>query len=465
MKRYLGPMGLLLSAVLLLASCLKNDDEDVTLYDDTAITSFQITTAKIYKHTVSSVGADSVYVETSTAVSNYPFSIDHLNGTIVNRDSLPAGTDASKLLCSYTSKNNGYVLIKSVGSDSLRYLSTTDSTDFTTDRTLTVLSSDGQHSRNYTVTVNVHKEDGSQFVWHDQVQNPAFDSFQGLKAVVLDSSLYVYGCQGQATKGYVLSARNGEGWKELGVAFGPDAYKSVAVKDGHIYLLDNGALQVSDNGENFTAVASATPLTQLLGASYTELYALSADSQLVVSTDGGHTWGVDALDTDASRLPSLDLTLSHTAFAYSDSTDYVLLAGNRPLTVDSTGRTATVWRKIVEYASVKEPAQWSYMAFDDTNHYPLPRLSQLTVLPYDKKYLAFGAAGMGGCTESAFDRVYESVDGGLTWKVSASYSLPATFDATTATYAATVDAANNIWLVNGKTGRVWKGRLNRLGWK
>ena len=46
MKRYLGPMGLLLSAVLLLASCLKNDDEDVTLYDDTAITSFQITTAR-----------------------------------------------------------------------------------------------------------------------------------------------------------------------------------------------------------------------------------------------------------------------------------------------------------------------------------------------------------------------------------------------------------------------------------
>lgn len=45
MRRYIGLCGLLLSAAFLFSSCLKDDDDEVTLYDDTALTSFGISSA------------------------------------------------------------------------------------------------------------------------------------------------------------------------------------------------------------------------------------------------------------------------------------------------------------------------------------------------------------------------------------------------------------------------------------
>lgn len=466
MRRFLSPVLLLLSAAFLLASCLKNDNDDVTLYDDTAITSFQITAAKIYKHAVSSTGADSVYVETSTAVSNYPFSINQLTGEITNPDSLPVGTDVTKLLCSYSSKNNGYVMIQNIGSDTLRYLSTTDSTDFSVERTLKVLSSDGNHTRDYKVNVKVHKEDGDCFAWHSLTANSAFASLAGMKAVALGNRIVVAGKEDNQTVVFVSSQDGSGSWNKLeGTTFSADAYKNIAVKDNYVYILDNGVLKASDDCTIFTDVSTNTSLKLLLGSSRTELYALSADSVLMVSADNGTTWTADDVDDNKAWLPSENLSLNSSAFAYSDSTDYVLLAGNRPESADSTSAVATVWRKLVEYGTVKEPTQWSHIVFDDTNNNPLPRLDGLTVLPYDEKFLAFGGAGIGGCTESAFAKVYESIDGGITWKATSAYTLPSDFSASASNYAATVDSDNNIWLISGQAGRVWKGKLNRLGWK
>lgn len=459
MRRFLSPVLLLLSCVFIFASCLKNDNDEVTLYDDTAITSFQITTAKIYHHTLSSAGADSVYVETSTAVSNYPFSINQQTGEISNIDSLPVGTDASKLLCSYSSKNNGYVMIQNIGSDTIRYLSTTDSTDFSVPRTLKVLSSDGKNSRDYTVNVKIHKEDGDKFVWQSMPICTSFTSLSSMKAVAWGNRLFVFGNENGQTVGYISSQNGTDNWTKIdGYTFSADAYKSVAIKDNQIFILDNGVLKKSSDGNSFSDIVTNPALLQLLGASRTEMYALSADSTLMVSTDNGETWSVDDMDDNKKWLPTENISLCDASFNYSDSTDYVLLAGNRSLSEDTT---ATVWRKIVEYGAVKEHSQWSHIAFDDTNHNPLARLDGLTVLPYDNKFIAFGIVGQ----EQAFSKIYESIDGGITWKVSSSYTLPSAFTSSISQYVATVDSDNYIWLISGQTGRVWKGRLNRLGWK
>ena len=142
MRKYISTLCLLLSAAFILPSCMNEDEVSVTLYDDTAITGFHITSAKITRHTLSSKGEDSTFIITDETVSRFPFSIDHQRGEIYNVDSLPLGTDAEKLLCAYYTKNNGYVLIENVLNDSVKYFSTTDSTDFRVPRYVQVHASD-----------------------------------------------------------------------------------------------------------------------------------------------------------------------------------------------------------------------------------------------------------------------------------------------------------------------------------
>ena len=73
--------------------------------------------------------------------------------------------------------------------------------------------------------------------------------------------------------------------------------------------------------------------------------------------------------------------------------------------------------------------------------------------------LAFGGVGIGGYKAKAFAQFHYSVDKGVTWRKSDSYSLPKNFESDAASFAMTVDEHHNLWLIAGKSGRVWKGNL------
>lgn len=460
MRRYVSPLCLLLSATLVLASCLGEDDDEVTLYDDIAITAFQITSAEIQKHTTSSAGEDSVYTETNTAVSSYPFRIDHVNGVIFNPDSLPVGTDATKLLCSWTAKNNGTVYIKNIKGDSVKYLSTTDSTDFTTPRKVVVYSSDYETYREYTVTVNIHREEMGVFRWNRMADSRDLAALQGMRAVTLGGRVLVLGNEGGTTAVYATA--DGNAWTLLATLPGGDLYNNVVSKNDTLFLLDGGKIRYSVDGASFADVAQATGVARLVGGSTTELYALGADGGLLVSADGGRTWAGDTVDDDPALLPAQDVSYCCTPFAANDSTDYVVLAGSRDVTDYPGDDRDMVWRKIVEYSEGSRSGKWIYMNVDASNLYPLPRLAGLTLVGYDSSVLAFGGRGMGTCGKEAFSQIYESRDGGITWKYNANYVYPDGFDSSETSFAAVADDDNNLWLVCGGTGQVWRGRLNNI---
>ena len=109
MKMKFLPFAALLSALFLLASCL-GDDDNLVLDDDTAITAFSVNQAKQYIHTKAKDGSDSTYVKSLT-LTTYKFYIDQIKGEIYNTDSLPAGVDASKLLCTVSSSYSGALVI------------------------------------------------------------------------------------------------------------------------------------------------------------------------------------------------------------------------------------------------------------------------------------------------------------------------------------------------------------------
>ena len=75
MKNNFSSLIALFLGILMLTSCLKSKDDEVTYYYDTAITSFSVGTLKRYLHTTSSTGQDSVYQATINC-STYKFNID-----------------------------------------------------------------------------------------------------------------------------------------------------------------------------------------------------------------------------------------------------------------------------------------------------------------------------------------------------------------------------------------------------
>ena len=112
MKRILQVFCGLFASVLTLTSCLSSSDNESTTYDDMAIKTFALGKLNRYLHTTSKAGTDSVYKSTFSA-TDQKMNIDQLNHRIWNADSLPVGTDGSRVVCTVTTKNNGFVYVKS----------------------------------------------------------------------------------------------------------------------------------------------------------------------------------------------------------------------------------------------------------------------------------------------------------------------------------------------------------------
>lgn len=210
-----------------------------------------------------------------------------------------------------------------------------------------------------------------------------------------------------------------------------------------------------------------TGIKQLLGRSKTEQYAMSTDNKLMVSYDDGATWQEDLVAEDLDKLPTRDLSLISYPMTNTDSVDYVLLIGNREINDQNNESIAMVWRKVVDYGKNASKATWNYMERDAaSDSLALPRLENLTMVKYDDGILAFGGKGIGGCTINPYTQIYQSRDNGLTWKYNSHYQYPDGFDKLLTTKVkAVADNDNFLWLYCEGSGQVWRGRLNKLGWK
>lgn len=386
---------ILAMTIVLMASCLKSDEDTVTLYNDAVITGFTLGTMNKYVNATKTTYTGSTYSFSinQNVATNIFKDVTCIGRSIYNNDSLPLGTDLKHVLCTITTLNNGITIIENIDEPNVySYYSSTDSIDFTKPRKFRVFSSDGSVYNDYYVSVNVHQQDGNEFVWK---------------------------------------------------------------------LMD----------DNWTAVPDALPLPagikQLLGGSTTEKYALSTDNKLMVSRDNGTTWQEDVVADDADMLPTRDLSLISYPMANTDSVDYVLLIGNREVNEQNNEATAMVWRKVVDYSKQAPQAAWTYMERNaKSDSLALPRMKNLTMVKYDDGILAFGAEGIGGWDEPPYAMIYQSRDNGITWKYNSKYNFPDGFEnLLTTNVTAVVDNDNFLWLYCEGSGQVWRGRLNRLGWK
>ncbi len=187
------------------------------------------------------------------------FSIDLNRGVIFNADSLPVGTDITKLVpvISYTSSASAVTLTQTGGkyTGEIDYKTNpSDTVDFSGKVVLKITAEDNTTTRSYNIKVNVHKAEPDSLVW-DQLAVTPLPAHQGnpkaQKTVMYKETSY--SLINEADGSYTLSVATdliaGEWDKQaLNLNFEPNVRTLNATSES-LYVLDTaGVLHTSADG-------------------------------------------------------------------------------------------------------------------------------------------------------------------------------------------------------------------------
>ncbi len=451
MKHKIKLLAVFAATALITTSCLKDEDNGkVVAYSDAAVTSFSLGTLKQVRDTVTKRGTDSTYTAKIKG-NKFHFTIDQERGLIYNADSLPYGTKVGKVLVGMTTHHSGTIVWKSMTSDSLSRHSANDSVNLSQPRTLRVYSNDGSCYRNYTVTVNVHKQLPNAFEWSAPIENADFAQLTAARMVTLDRNIYLFGQKNGATVVYMASENTPSVWTASPAVFGADACMNSVVSGKYIYLANMGTVKRSSDGINWQTMGTDSHLRRLVAAGSTQLFGLSDSGTLLVSVDNGATWNTDRLDDATTLLPDDNFGYACQSLATNKGMERIVLIG----TSTAQNKTA-VWTKLVDTADKATSYPWTFVDTANAQAYALPVLTPISVFNYDSGIVSIGKSG-----SSVFVPLL-SHDSGITWKRNKHYTYPIGLGAS-ANLAATADSQNFIWLLSGN--KLWRGRINRLGWK
>lgn len=460
--KFLPLIAVFFAATSIMTSCLDNDVDQITYTSETSITGFSLGTLHIDRVGKDKNGLDSPYVDTLDC-SNYPFTIDQINRTITNKDSLPVGTYIDKVITSIT-YDAGMLAYKPKGSERDTIWTSTDSIDFTDPVEFKVYAYSGVEGKPYTITINVHKQEPDTISWKKFDNNPfSAGSLSEQKAVYANGKVYVFGKNGNGTHIEYSDVANDNPTSWTPVASTPaniDTYSATAWA-GSIYFLagTNKLLYKLDaNSNEITSVGTET-FEMLIGGNdiKSELYAVKGGKSGIYKEN---TWTEDA--DPFTQFPAGKPFFSNTTTASYNSniTSTVALCYNQGTTANDT--TALVFNRMSSDNKWEERIQ----------NLPLPNLENVTMIYYDGKLYAFG----GGYKEiKPFSQFYCSTDNGLCWRpVTECMAFPSEFGTLYTTHHSNYSCAvtpklengtsrgNFIWIV-WEDGSICRGRINRLG--
>ena len=188
------------------------------------------------------------------------FSIDLNTGVIFNADSLPKGTDVSRLLATITFANNMTKAELSFLKDNketvtVDYLKNPgDSIDFTYPVTLDVTAENGINTFKYQIKVNVHNQISDTLTWDRMASMPLPSRYSdpvAQKTVYKKETAYtlIEEYNGEYTLSSCSDLNKGEWYKsQFSGSFSPDIDSFTVSSDSFWILDDNGELYTSEEG-------------------------------------------------------------------------------------------------------------------------------------------------------------------------------------------------------------------------
>ena len=248
-------MAVMLSLMSVLVSCNKDNDDDDSTYSysesqqTTLITGFALQ-------------ADA---DVLASLDSVHFTVDYDNGLIYNADSLPVGTDITKLKVTVNFLNTVSSAVFNItdatvqADTTINYTtSMTQSLDFTGKTVLTVTSYDKNRVKDYDVKVLVHKVNPDTLIWNKSWRRdlPGYRSSAiGHKAVKQGDLYRILNYNGNESFLFTAWAPNQGTWDKQSVSlpFVPQVQSLVATDDA-LYMLDaDGVLYTSPDGLEWTS--------------------------------------------------------------------------------------------------------------------------------------------------------------------------------------------------------------------
>lgn len=437
---------------LAMGSCDTSADIDYEFSRSCVVTAATLGNLNRTMHTLSSTGADSTYI-TKVNGADYPLYIDQLNNRIYNADSLPVGTDISKVVFANfsTSGTTSIRLLSEEEKDTL--FAPADSTDFTRPRTITVYSEGGFFKREYTVDIRLHKEVADSLVWQKiSINNvQAIQPFVQSRALSVGNQLYVFGQLENGSSQLIQTSTVAPSFNEainLASAIGkPLDVRSVQYFKNRFYALADEQLVHTDAPANAWNAAETDMTFEALAAVSTDsLYAIS-NRQLYATADGIN-WTLSAIDTEGV-LPTANMAWATLPSATDPTYECVVMVGE-------CDAAASVWKRNIDLTG-EFAYPWMYLPqTEELGKVAYPMLKHTNLMAYDKKILLVGATELG-----VLAPLYLSYDNGRTWKAG---ELHRPDIMGVKAVCATVDNDNYLWIICSGTSTVLKGRINRLGW-
>lgn len=438
----------------MLGAC--SDEIDYTASNECIITGFSLGQIKRTMQTTTAAGKDSTYT-INYAGSYFPMTIDQINNKIYNKDSLPYGSQPGSILASISAVGSVAYCIAGEAEPEWKMYSSSDSIDFTYLLTFRVMSNDGKAYRDYEMKLNIHKQDGEDFVWQKMEETAPLEDMEQSKALYWNSKLLVMSRKNDVV--FTTTRSNGN-WTQTSANGCEQAeISSLTALGNKLYLnTTDGKLLSSEDAVNWSVVAADHPIAHLIAGEENRLYALT-DNTIIYSDDEGATWTRDSLDTDPVWLPTENI--SGIYYNLNNGNRQMILTGTRSADTFAQDTTAMVWSKLFLAQNTENGNPWMYYPVTADNIYPCPNLKNLSLIHYNDCIIAFGGKPVNGNSHEAYDQLYVSHDNGITWKTDEQIVMPEGVKGSTQCVVATVDADQYIWLINGST--VWKGRLNELG--
>lgn len=441
--------------MLFVASSCSNDEAVTVTSPYAYIKSFNVRSIRSPYPSFTADGRDTIVYRT-ISFSTSPFTINQLTGEIYNSDSLLFATNVSKVVANMSVEGVATIYNETTGA--YEYFAAEDSIDFTSPRKFRITSTDGNYSKDYTISVNVHQVDPELMVWNKVAGRV---SLNPKKAVEVDNSVYVFGTLSGGTPGFVSSSINSSiSWSAYQETNGlPQTvdFTTMHLFNGVFYVLADGNLYASENAADWLPVSQGNGYVAIVGASDADgCMWFASDEYIYRTVDGETVESVCALPDDFPiyGVSALSYPLSHN----KNIIRYMLVGY-----IDKEHANAPkVWSKL--------STENDWVIYDNTdNPYPCPALDGLAVVRYDNSLYAFGGKGFVGDNEvEAFSSFYISKDNGVVWKAPEGFyqRMPEVLKGNELSFVTFVDSDNYIWIItfDDKVGTL-KGKINRLGFK